>query len=692
MRGVHSEGNSDARMSELSPEIFAAIESGARPLFERATARGFHRRVKRSVVEWARQVRKMSGGPLAGSHVIPFSTEFVPHTIHQMDACDDPSIRMIVIWEGIRDAKTTACLNAIGRTVTDDPGGIFSVHPTEDDAEKFDADDLEPMIGLALEEWFVAKKSRDSGRTKTFKKFKGGSIRIVSAGSVTKFRGSTVKVLCLHEADALDPESIYKALGRTKGLADAIIILESTGTTASEIGEGGKIIWHSVIAEHYAKGDQQKWWLECAHCHELSWTKFALFRTPTGDKADAQWYCERCGEGHGEAEWFHAAQNGLWLPTAGLSEDDQLSIRESHKDARAPQPEVRSYWRNGFNSLFPKGKGYRTKLHEFLAEGESAKSSREALKTWTNEIAAELWDESAIGEPAPEWEPLRDRALPSADDERGFIVPPGVGVLCGGGDVHPDRIEWTWLGFGRGEACWVLAHEVILGDTRDHSPRGPWRKLRQELQRTFTHEAGGTIGLDMGLIDAGYGWDDVLTFLRSGVMQGKLRACRGASQYPAPVLGGYGKIVTGRPGQGTLYGHFVGTDAVKDTLYSRLRLIETPEGFPDGWIHFFDRLTPEYYQQLTAEKVEIVLIGGREERRYRKKAMARNETTDTWVYGYAAFRRNSRWDFDAIERERMKADVPPFESLAQENIDRDGRPWNPPRAPSPGGFGTGWNL
>lgn len=668
----------------MTPEIKSALRANGQSAFSRGWKKGLTRRVKRSVVTWAREVRKMSGGPLAGTNVIPFSTEFVPHTIHQMDACDDPSIRMIVIWEGIRDAKTTACLNAIGRTVTDDPGGIFSVHPTEDDAEKFDADDLEPMIALALEDSFVAKKSRDSGRTKTFKKFKGGSIRIVSAGSVTKFRGSTVKVLCLHEADALDPESIYKALGRTKGLADAIIILESTGTTESEIGEGGKIIWHSVIAEHHAKGDQQKWWLECHYCRELLWTRYPQFQTRTGDKADAVWVCDRCGEAHDEGQWFCSAQSALWLPTAGLSEADQLSIRESHRDARATQPEVRSYWRNGFNSLFPKSKGYRTKLHEFLAEGESAKSSREALKTWTNEIAAELWDESSIGEPAPEWEPLKARALVSSDDSRGFIVPADALILAGGGDVHPDRIEWTWLGFGRGETCWVLAHEVKLGDTRDHSTRGPWHALQLELQRTFTHERGGTIGLEMGLLDAGYGWDDVLTFLRSGVMQGKLRACRGSSTYPAPVVSGYGKIVTGRPGQGTLYGHFVGTDAVKDTLYSRLRLIPTPEGYPDGWIHFFDRLEKSYYEQLTAEKVEIVKVGGREERRYRKKAMQRNETTDTWVYGYAAFRRNNRWDFDAIERERMKL------SIAEEEPEE--KPFVPPAQTSRGGFGSGWNL
>lgn len=615
----------------------------------------------------------MSGGPLAGTNVIPFSTEFVPHTIHQMDACDDPSIRMIVIWEGIRDAKTTACLNAIGRAVTDDPGGIFSVHPTQDDAEKFDADDLEPMIGLALEEYFVAKKSRDSGRTKSFKKFKGGSIRIVSAGSVTKFRGSTVKVLCLHEADALDPESIYKALGRTKGLSDAIIILESTGTTASESGEGGKIVWHSVIAEHHAKGDQQKWWLECAYCHELLWTKYSQFRTPTADKADALWYCDRCGEGHGEREWFKAAQDGLWLPTAGLSEDDQLSIRESHRDARAPQPEVRSYWRNGFNSLFPKSKGYRTKLHEFLAEGESAKSSREALKTWTNEIAAELWNPNPEDCEPPPWKPMYDRR-----ENYGKTVPMrGLFVTCFT-DVHDDRLEVFWQAWGRNEESWCMDHTVLQGSVFQNDV---WNLLRRELARRFTHENGAEMTLGFGLIDGGDNADRVFWFLGSlrenpepGVT-GKVRASKGVGIHPHPVI--HPKFMHVAK---NLMGHHIGTWQAKKLFYTeRFRMAPLEEfgawkrgkedpiwdlwdgshWIPDprfGVIHFNREVDQEVFEQFVREKPKLEFVKGDEVMKFEIKSNVRNEGLDFLVGNLAAVRRNRRpWDlFEADLKARAK--------------------------------------
>src|SRR4051812_4805143 len=83
-------------------------------------------RVKRKPSVWAPEVRIMPiGGPISGNHTVPYDHRYMPHCVEQMDAADDPSVRMVVIWAGVRDGKTAGCLNIIGRTVTDDPGGIF---------------------------------------------------------------------------------------------------------------------------------------------------------------------------------------------------------------------------------------------------------------------------------------------------------------------------------------------------------------------------------------------------------------------------------------------------------------------------------------------------------------------------------------------------------------------------------------
>jgi phage terminase large subunit GpA-like protein len=224
------------------------------------------RREKRPVPRWATEVRVIPAGSsvVSNGYDINYSHDLMPHCIEPMEAADDPMIRKIVLWFGIREGKTNAvCMNIIGRTITDDPGNIYSVHPTDDDAKKFSNDDVEPTIEACLSDYFVERKSRDSGRTVGYKRFRAGSLRIISAGSINAFRGTSVKVLNLHELDALDPESIYKAFGRTTGFGDAIIILESTCTLAPTYDQQGRMVYHSNIHEAFDQGDKRKWFCRC---------------------------------------------------------------------------------------------------------------------------------------------------------------------------------------------------------------------------------------------------------------------------------------------------------------------------------------------------------------------------------------------------------------------------------------------
>lgn len=676
----------------MRQDIAEEIRKTTRALLNSCWEESILRPPKRKPSEWAEQERWMPiGGPISGGQVVRYEHRYMPHCIEQMDAADDPDVRIIALMEGIREGKTNGVgLNLIGRTCTDDPGGIYCIQPTILDVDKFSADDINPLVDLcpSLDALFVKKKSRDSGRTKDFLKYIGGSIRIPSAGSITSFRASTVKMLLASELDAYRAlgaqESIHKAINRTTGVPGAIILLESTPTYAPTENEKGEKHYNSAIHEFYEKGDMRKWFCECASCGHLQWLKYAQFKWPPGHMEHARYHCEECDHPHDETEWRKMASEGRWFPTSGLTDDQLANIAENAHLARAKQPEVRSYWRNGFTSLLPKSKGYTTKLHQFVAEGEAAKSSPEALKTWTNEIAAELWDANLFGEPPPDWKPLKDRAEDYATEEN-IIVPRGGLVLCGGGDVHPNRIEWSWIAFGRNEEAWPLDHEVIDGDTRDHSKNGPWATLKRRLQREFTHELGGKMTLEIGMIDAGYGSDDVLLFLQTVPAAGKLRACRGASTYTPAVVSGYTQIAKGKRGQATLMGHFVGTDVIKDKIYARLRMVPNESGLPDGWIHFAKRLPDSYYEQLCSERVTVEIVGGKELRRYTNEARARNETLDTFGYAYASFRRRNNWDFEDLERQLS-------ESSQVEEEEESRRREFTPMVGGRGGMGRGWSV
>lgn len=636
----------------MRAELVATARANARTRFDSAWSALMLPRMKRKPSEWAEQVRKMPvGGPISGGQVVRYSHRFMPHCVEQMDSADDPSVRMIVIWAGVRDGKTNGVgLNIIGRTVTDDPGGIYCIQPTEADVEKFNADDLEPMIQLSLEEYFVQKKSRDSGRTKDFKKFRGGSIRIPSAGSITAFRGSTVKMLLISEADALVIESIYKAIGRTQGLADAVIVMESTGTYAPTEGPNGEKIYNSVIHQHYEKGDMRKWFVACEECGALQWIKYAQIKYPPGRMEEAAYHCEQCDHTHDERAWRRMCAEGKWYPTAGLTDEELTDIAANWQHAKAKQPEIRSYWRNGFNSLLPKSKGYASKLHQFVAEGEAAKASPAALKTWTNEIAAELWNPAGSEEAPPAWKPIFD-----GRENYGLTVPRKGLFLAAMVDCQLNRLEVEWRAFGRREESWGMDHVTLDGAVR-HSE--VWQKLRKELSRKFRWEGGGEISLGFGFIDGGHYAEDVYRFMQElarnpvpGV-SGKVRASKGIGQAGHPLIDPSYKTVAKN-----LKGHHIGTWEAKDRIYERLRMTGESDD-REGRMHYNERYTEEAIQQLCVETVTVSIERGQEVRKYLNPLSKRNELLDLEVGCLAAVRLRPR-NWDALEEELLANAAPP---------------------------------
>lgn len=627
----------------MTPDLTAKVASHSRERFERILSEA-QLKQPRSPSVWATEVRLMPvGGPISGDQVVPYDHSFMPHAVEIMDAADDPSIRMIVNWSAVRDGKTAICLNVIGRTVTDSPGGIFSVHPIDDDVAKFSNDDVEPMIELCLSDYFVEKKSRDSGRTVNYKRFKGGSLRIVNAGSITKFRGSTVKVLCLHEADALLVESIYKALNRTQGLSDAIIFMESTGTYGPEILEDGKIKYNSVIHEHYEKGDMRKWFCKCASCGALQWLKYRQIRAQ-GAMHKARYHCEVCDYGHTESQWRRMVTQGKWYPTAGLSEAEQADIANNWQKAKPKQPEIRSYWRNGFNSLLPTGKGYVTKLHQFLAEGEAAKSSPEALKTWTNEIAAELWSLDADKQPPPPYQPILDSREDYATEEVATVPERGL-VLTTMTDVHGDRLEVEWRAWARNEESWGMGHFVLFGDTNRTEVWNEWTK---HLQRPWKHASGGVLRLAMGFMDGGWRVDPILATLHRLAVEnvpgvsGKLRISKGVPQWQSVIHRKWATI------KDRAKGVHIGTWCAKSLIYERLRWHSANEKPSAGYIHFGKSYSEEFIRQVVSESSVFQIIKGVNVETFENPESNRNEALDLLVGNLAAFR-FTRWDFDTIE-------------------------------------------
>lgn len=650
-------------------------------------------RIKRSPSRWATEVRKLAAGqsPLSRGQEIAYRHEIMPHCVQPMDDADNPEVRRIVLWWGIRLGKTGGvCCNIFGRTVTDDQTNVYSVHPTDPNAALFSSGDVEPMIEACLKGCFVEKKSRDSGRTISFKKFAGGWIRIVSAGSLDSFRGTTVGVLFLHELDALDEDSIFKAIGRTTGFAHPIIVMESTCTLAPITKEDGTLEYRSKIQQEYERGDKRKRFCECRACGHLQWLKYPQIKPEKAeDFRTSRYHCEKCDAPHTDKQFQAMKAKAVWYPTAGLSAAEVSEIRIHHHKAKPIEEGVQSYWLNGFYSMLPKGDSFRTQLHQFLVEGESAKRSRKSLEIWTNEVAAEVWNPDDESSAPPEYQPIVDGREDYATEEK-TLVPAEALVCTTMTDIHANRLEVEWSAWSKLEECWGLGHFVFFGDTskcRDAKGRldGVWREWALHLQRQWDHELGGRMAMNLGLIDGGWAADrisPVLQLLKAqhlpGV-SGKLIMSKGTGRHEAVIVDPWGTIMK-RHGKGI----HIGTWCAKSLIYERLRWYTAEEKPKAGFIHFGKCYTEEFIRQLVSERPVMQVIRAREVETFKNPDSNRNEGIDLKVGNLAAFRRK-RWDYEVLERELTVKDEPPE---PPEPVSPPTRPNNPTR----GGMGRGWSL
>jgi phage terminase large subunit GpA-like protein len=216
-------------------------------------------------------------------------------------------------------------------------------------------------------------------------------------------------------------------------------------------------------------------------------------------------------------------------------------------------------------------------------------------------------------------------------------------VLVAGVDVQPDRLEVHKGCYGRNHEYWAVEHIVIPGDIKRSET---WDAVEQELLRTYESALApnAKLQLSFALVDAGHGAENLLWWLsainrKNSPLAGRVRACRGSSQYPHPIVDNKFKTLVKQ-----LKGHWVGGDEAKDIIYTRLRSPEVMEGNR----HYGTNHAESFFQQLTVEKCTVIIKGGNEQRRYANTEHARNEALDCSVYEMAAYRLR-QWNYDTIE-------------------------------------------
>ena len=582
-----------------------------------------------TVSVWADEYRFLS--QKASAEPGRWRTDRTPYLRDIMDELSPSSpTQRVVFMAGAQVGKTETGNNWLGYVIHMAPGPMMLVQPTVDTAKRLSKQRLAPMIEETpvLKQRIADSRSRDSGNTMMVKEFPGGVMVVTGANSAVGLRSMPVRYLFLDEIDGyptdLDGEGdpVNLAERRTTTFARRKVFMCSTPTVKET----------SRIEREYLASDQRRFFVPCPQCGEMQWLKWAQIKWTDGDAQTAHYVCEHSGciiEEHHKTEMMSA---GEWRATAnGVGNGRTAGFHLS--------------------SLYsPLGwKSWAEIVDEFL----SAKGDPPLLKTWVNTILGETWeDEIASKVGAGD---LLDRV----EFYTPRVAPAPVLAITAGIDTQDNRLALTLVGWGRDEESWVLDHQEIYGD-----PAKPevWAQLTNVLATPIEHELFEPMTIAAACIDSGgHFTHEVYAFAREH-RQRHVMAVKGQSQRNKPIMGRPTKVDLNLKRQTIKSGAEVwpvGVDTAKATLFARLKLNEAGAGF----VHFHADLPPDYFEQLTSERLMTRYVKGFPVREWTKKSGARNEALDTFVYNLAAmqalymrFNRKTIWD--QLERRASVKSVP----------------------------------
>jgi phage terminase large subunit GpA-like protein len=563
----------------------------------RETVSGFKPPEKQTLSEWADANAYLS----AESSAEAGRWKTIPYQRGILDALTDPSIEQITVMKSAR-VGFTKCLNhIIAYHIAQDPCSIMMVQPTIEDAEGYSKEELAPMLRdtPSLAGIVQDAKTRDGTNTILSKLYPGGTLSLVGANSPRGFRRVSRRIVLFDEVDGYpasagtEGDPIKLGIKRTEYYWNRKIVAGSTPTNKDS----------SRIEKLFGQTDQRRYFVPCPHCGYMQYLKWPQIKWPPDEPEKAYYECESCKEAieHKHKRWM--IENGEWQPTAkGNGKHVGFHIWAAY--SYSPN----ATWAN------------------IACEFIESKGNSETLKTFINTTLGELWEEEYTAKVGA------DALEARAEFYDPFKVPLGACILVAGVDVQDNRLAIEVTAYGAQEESWTMSYQEIFGD-----PAQPaiWKQLDDLLLRDWPHESGKTMPLSAMAVDSGGHYTaEVYQYARERRIKNVI-AVKGASQRAKPPISKPSKVDINFRGQSLKGGaevYIVGTDTIKTTLYSRMKMEEPGHGF----IHFNTSLGAEYYSMLAAEKKQIKYIKGFPVTEWVKANGVRNEALDCKVYGYAA--------------------------------------------------------
>jgi phage terminase large subunit GpA-like protein len=498
--------------------------------------------------------------------------------------------------------------NWLGYIIHHVPGPALMVQPTVEMAKRTSKQRLAPMIAESpvLADRVKDPRARDSGNTQLAKEYPGGILVITGANSAVGLRSMPVRYLFLDEVDGYDHDvdgegdPVELAVKRTATFArNRKVFIVSTPTVKG----------FSRIETAFERSDQRYFNVPCPECGTLQPIVWGNIRWENRDPSTAALVCEHCDAQIPEYKKTWLLENGRWVAS---DEGDGKTVGFHLSALYSPL---------GWYS-------WEQAVRDFL---QAKKAGAEALKTWSNTVLGETWEDAG--------ESVDEHALLAKREKYPAEVPAGALVLCAGVDVQDDRLEVAVYGYGPGEESWAIDYRVLWGDP---GQQALWKQLDDILMTgTYKSEHGHRMGISATCIDSGGHHTQAVYDYVKPRQSHRIFAIKGMAGFGRPIMSSPSRKRTGRNRrQVNLF--TVGVDPAKGLLYSRLKLTEKGPGY----CHFpaTEDFDEEFFAQLTAEKCVTRYVKGFPKREW-IKTRSRNEALDCTVYALAAlYNLNPKWD------------------------------------------------
>lgn len=544
-----------------------------------------------------------------GQRIRPF-----PFQSDMADAFTDLNTQQVSCRKSSRIGYSTILQCFVAWAIKHDPRRQLFYQPTIDDAEKFSRDDLDPVLQWPVVRSVATFKPRHADNQIRAKRYKGGWIQIKGANSPKEFRRVTADDVLLEECDGYP--------WATKEEGDPARLAFKRNLTSprrfSAAGSTPKVKGFSRIDTLFEQGSQEYRYVPCPHCGEMQQLVFG-----DGTGAGIRWEPKE----NPTRAWYRCVN------ACDIAEDDKAAMDEAgewraHNPAAFPRHRSFHIW--AAYSQHP-GAAWLEIAREFM----EVRKDPNLLRTFVNQVLGEAWAER--GE-APEWQRLYDRrekamriGTPSAK----------AGLLIGAADVQRGgggRIDLDIWAFGPDRRREFVERIEVFGPI---SEKATWKKLDEQVSRTWESEDGRQMRLARVAIDSGDGENTMEVYAWARRHPGFAMAVKGrhaiAANQPIGAPSWQDVTVNGRKLKRGVRLWNVGTSMLKLEIFGDLEKDKPVDGeaYPEGYVYLPDGTSDEWIKQLVAEELRMIRLRSGGFRREWHKVRDRNEALDNAVYARA---------------------------------------------------------